>query len=288
MFYPLRSLITHQVSQVPKLPILKIIRYKAFPKLITHIQAVSAPITDSYSLIKYNTPPLSFSQAVAALRAYSLVDKDEYINLKMNINLFDPNKRKQVVQLGPSVILFPNQFTDESSVFILCGDEEGDVAKQSGATGYLEERHFSKLESTKLEHDYYLATETVADVVRTMGKLFKQKTPNRRRGSIVHADKLKEAVHQFLATTDLNLVKSKTEKLQGILNTSFGKLSFTDTMLLENLDKILDNLKEYKDPRLETFILNASLTTEYGPSFILSEDIYMRVNNHTSDTSGLI
>ena len=58
-------------------------------------------------------------------------------------------------------------------------------------------------------------------------------------------------------------------------------------MLLENLDEILEKLKEYKEPRLETFILKAYLSTEHCPSYVLSENCYMRVNKHTADTSGL-
>ena len=225
MFYPVRS-ITNQLFKAPKIPILKFVRYKPFPKLVTHIQGVSPPITDSYSLTKYKTPPLNFSQAVAALRAYSLVDKDEYVNLKLDLNIFDAKKRKQVVQILSSVIVFPNQFTEESSVFILCGDDEVETARKAGATGYLEERQFNKLESMKMEHDYYLATESVAGVIRVMRKVFRQKLPNRKKGSIVQADQLKEAVHRFLATTTLSFEKSKTEKTMALLDMDFGKVNF--------------------------------------------------------------
>ena len=59
-------------------------------------------------------------------------------------------------------------------------------------------------------------------------------------------------------------------------------------MLLGNLDEIMDKLKEYKDRRLETLILSASLSTEYGPSYVMSEELFLRVNKHTPDTTGLL
>ena len=58
-------------------------------------------------------------------------------------------------------------------------------------------------------------------------------------------------------------------------------------MLLANLDEILDKLKQYKGPRLETLILSASLGTEYGPTYVTSEELFLRVNKHTPDTTGL-
>ena len=219
MFHPIKAL-----SRLPKLPTLNFVRHKAFPKLVTHTQAVSAPLTDSYSLTKYRTPPLEFSQAVAALRAYSLVDRDEYVNLKLDLNLFDKNKKKQVVQIVSSVIVFPHQFTDESTVFVLCGDDEVAIAKESGAKGYLEQRYFSRLESLDAEYDYYIATEAVADSIRQYGKIFKSKTPNRRRGSIVKPEMLKECVHRFLATTTLSFFRSQAEKTQALLSMDFGKV----------------------------------------------------------------
>ena len=224
MLFPVRS-ISNQLFNAPKISILKFVRYKPFPRLVTHKQGMSSPITDSYSLTKYNTPPLNFSQAVTALRAYSLIDKDEYVNLKLDLNLFDAKKRKQVVQIVNSVIVFPNQFTEESNVFILCSDDEVETARKAGATGYLEERQFNKLESMKMEHDYYLATESVAGAVREMRKVFRHKLPNRKRGSIVQADQLKEAVHRFLATTTLSFEKLKTEKTMALLDMDFGKVN---------------------------------------------------------------
>ena len=226
MFHPVRS-ITNQLFKAPRIPILKFVRYKPFPRRVTHLQGISPPITDSYSLTRYKTPPLNFSQAVAALRAYSLVDRDEYVNLKLDLNLFDAKKRKQVVQLLSSVIVFPNQFTEESSVFILCSDSEGETARKAGATGYLEERHFNKLESMEMKHDYYLATEAVADAVREMRKVFRHKLPNRKKGSIVQAEQLKEAVHRFLATTTLSFEKLKTDKTMALLDMDFGKVNPT-------------------------------------------------------------
>ena len=146
------------------------------------------------------------------------------MNLKLDLNLFDKNKKKQVVQVQTSVIVFPHQFTDESTVFVLCGDEESEIAKESGAKGYLELRHFSRLESLEAQYDYYIATETVADSIRQYGKVFKSKMPNRRRGSIVKPEMLKDCVHRFLATTTLRFAKSKTEKTKALLNMDFGKV----------------------------------------------------------------
>ena len=226
MFHPVKEAL-NQLVKLPKLPIRYFVRHKPFPKLVTQAQAVSSPITDSYSLTKYRTLPLKFSQATAALRAYSLVDKDEYVNLKLDLNLFDKNKRKQVVQIVSSVLLFPHQFTDESTVFVLCGDEETEVAKESGAKGYLEQRNFSKLESLEAQYDHYIATETVADAVRQYSRVFKNKLPNRRRGNIVKPELLKECVHRFLATTMLSFTRSTADKTQALLSMDFGKVSLT-------------------------------------------------------------
>ena len=57
---------------------------------------------------------------------------------------------------------------------------------------------------------------------------------------------------------------------------------------MENLDEIFDKLEDYKEPRLETLILSASLSTEFCPSYVLSEELFLRVNQHTPDTSGLL
>ena len=229
MFQSLRTL--GHLSQFPKkptLPLLYFVRHKPFPARIRVPFTRSPPITDCYAISHYATPNLSFSQAMDGLRAYSLVDIDEHVKLRMHLDLYgSKKKKKQVVQTFTAMALFPHRLSDSATIFVICQPDEIEGVRKCGATSFLDTNSLEELgEEVAEKHEFFLSTVAAYDQIRpVLGRQLKGKMPNRRKGSVVEVEQLGEIVKKFHSTVTLNCQKFPEDRTKGFIDVDIGKVS---------------------------------------------------------------
>ncbi len=205
-------------------------------------------------------PAYGLKEAVVMLKKTSPVKFDASCEIHMKLGV-DPKQADQIVR---GTVVLPHGTGKKLRVIAFVNEANEKSAKEAGAVDagmHLVE----KIEKGWLDFDVAVATP---DVMKSLGKIAKtlgQKglMPNPKAGTV--SPDVKKMVSEIMK----GKVEFRVDQF-GIVHNTFGKVSFDDAKLEENLKTFISALMQAKPSGVKgTYIESVSLATSMGPGLWL-------------------
>lgn len=171
------------------------------------------------------------TEAIDLLRRCSYAGFDATAEAHLRLGV-DPRHADQMVR---GTVVLPHGTGRVVRVVVFAQGEKAREALEAGADEVGAEDLVKKIEAGWLEFDVALATPDVMGMVGRLGKILGRRglMPNPKSGTITFD--IERAVHEAKA----GRVEFRVDK-GAIIHCRFGKVSFTDEQLLENLAVLVD------------------------------------------------
>lgn len=206
---------------------------------------------DSYTL----------SEALALLKETGNTKFDSTAEVHFNLNI-DPTKAEQAIR---GTINLPHGSGKKVRIAAIVTDDKVKAAKDAGADEAGLEDLVAEFEKGKINFDVVVATPDVMKKIGKVAKTLGQKglMPNPKAGTVT--DKIEEAIKELKA----GRLEYRNDK-EGNIHTVFGKISFKDEELENNLKSYLRVIRDAKPSVVKgSFIKSITLTSTMGPGIRL-------------------
>jgi large subunit ribosomal protein L1 len=200
--------------------------------------------------------PVEPAEALAFLKAARQAKFDESVEVSLRLGV-DPKKTDQTVR---GTLVLPNGSGKTVHVVVFATGPAADAAKQAGADEVGFEEMIEKVKGGWTGFDVAIATPEAMKEVRKLGKVLGPRglMPNPKTGTVT--DDTASAVRE-----------SKAGKLEfrmdrhGNVNVPFGRVSFSEQALAENLEAVLTAIKAERPAASKgTFIRSCTVSTTMG------------------------
>ncbi len=201
------------------------------------------------------------NQAVDLLKNTSTTKFDSSCEIHINLGI-DPTHADQLVR---STIVLPHGTGKKIRVIAFVPDDKVKEAKDNGAVEAGLEDLIEKIQKGFLDFDIAIATPDVmknlAPIAKTLGT--KGLMPNPKAGTVT------TEVGKTINDIAGGRVEYRTDKL-GQIHQIFGKVSFSEDQLKENLKTFIKAVNDAKPSAVKgTFIKTISVATTMGPGINL-------------------
>jgi large subunit ribosomal protein L1 len=202
-----------------------------------------------------------FSEAIALVRATSSTKFDASAEAHLRLGV-DPKYQDQ--QLRATVSL-PHGTGKSLRVAVIAGIDGQQEAKKAGADLVGEDDLIKKIEGGELDFDVLVSTPEAMGKIGRLGKILGTKglMPNPKAGTVT------PDVGKAVTEIKSGRVEFRVDK-DGNLHQSFGKVSFSEKDLEENLRAFLSSVVQNKPSGVKgTYVKAIYLSTTMGPSITL-------------------
>jgi large subunit ribosomal protein L1 len=199
----------------------------------------------------------SLNDAVKMVKGFKATKFDESMELHVKLGV-DPKKSDQQVR---GTYVFPHGIGITKRVICFAEGPAAEQAKDAGAMEVGGEELAKKIQGGWFDFDVVIAHPAMMRHVGKLGKILgpKKLMPNPKEGSVT--PRVAEAVKEFSG----GKAKYRVDDTAN-LHIMFGKRSFDDQKLVENLEGFFTHLQGIKPTTARgTFIQNAFISSTMGP-----------------------
>ena len=233
-------------------------------------------------MAKSKAAPLARRRGKKYAEKAALVEKDHYtvaeatdLLTKVSTTSFDATAEAhiridadttQADQLVRTTVTLPHGTGKTVRIAAFVPDDRIDEAKKAGADKVGNEDLIKEIEGGTIDFDVAVA---VPEVMKGLGKIAKtlgQKglMPNPKAGTVT------TAITKTIQELKKGRIECKMDK-DGIIHVPFGKLSFGAKKLAENLETLLNAIKEARPTGIKsTYILSITIAPTMGPGIRVS------------------
>ena len=211
----------------------------------------------------------TLKEGIRLLKETSAVKFDATCELHLNLN-GDPKKEDQSLR---STLLLPHGTGKTYKIAAVVSDDKVKAAKAAGATAAGLEDLITQFESGKFDYDVILAAPETMKYLGKVAKTLGQKgmMPNPKSGTVTND------IVKTIEELKRGRIEYRSDK-EGNLHTVFGKVSFKEEELENNLKAILKSIRDNKPAGIKgTFIKSMTITSTMGPG------IHLEVNEALSN-----
>lgn len=177
------------------------------------------------------------AEAIALMKKLSTVKFDATAEVHFNLGINPKHAEEQI----RSTIQLPHGTGKKVNVIAFCGDDKVKAAKSAGASEAGAEDLIEKIQKGWTDFDAAVATpdmmKNLAKVARVLGP--RGLMPNPKAGTVT--PDIEKAIQELKA----GRIEFRNDKA-GIIHTIFGKLSFKENELEENLKAMIKAITEAK------------------------------------------
>lgn len=199
----------------------------------------------------------SLSEAIDLMLELNTVKFDPTAEIHFNLGI-NPKHADQQVR---STISLPHGTGKSVRIVVFCSDDKVKVAKSAGAIEAGETDLVEKITKGWTDFDVAVATP---DMMRSLAKLArilgpKGLMPNPKAGTVT------TDIEKTVSELSAGRIEFRNDKV-GIVHTIFGKLSFGKKKLEENIEVLINALKEVKPTGVKgTYIQSVTIHSTMGP-----------------------
>ena len=205
----------------------------------------------------------NIEDAVGLVKSSATAKFDETVELHVKTNA-DTRHAEQLVR---GVVLLPHGLGKIVKVLVFAQADGAISAKDAGADFVGADDLIDNIEKGWLEFDTVISTPEMMGKVGKLGRILGRKglMPNPRTGTVVQSQDLGRAVEE----AKKGKVEVKMDRT-AVIHVAFGKASFEESMLVDNLNSVMDMISRSRPAAVKgQFLKSAYLTSTMGPSIAL-------------------
>ncbi len=202
------------------------------------------------------------NEAIKLLKETSATKFDSTAEIHFNLNI-DPTKAEQAIR---GTVPLPHGSGKKLKIAAIVSDDKVKSAKDAGAVNAGMEDLIDEFSKGKVKYDVIVATPDAMKKLGKVAKILGQKglMPNPKSGTVT--DDPEKTIKELMA----GRIEYRNDK-DGIIHVIFGKVSFKEEELENNLKTILKVVRESKPSSVKsTFIKSISLSSSMGPGIRLN------------------
>ena len=199
----------------------------------------------------------SLDDAIGLIKDMKFSKFDESVDIALNMGV-DPRHADQNIRITTSL---PSGTGSEVIILVLARGPKEKEAKEAGADFVGNDDFIEKLKNGWSDIDKILATPDMMPVLGKLGKVLGPKglMPNPKSGTVTMD------VAKAISELKAGRVELRVEK-NGIIHSSFGKISFEKKDLVENVKMIYGSLMKARPASAKgQFIKKVTLSSSMGP-----------------------
>ena len=206
-------------------------------------------------------------EAISLVKETSITKFDSTVEVALKLNL---DTKKANEQLRGSLVL-PNGTGKTKKVLVIAKGDAAKEAKDAGADYVGDDDMIEKIQKENwFDYDVIVATPDMMAALGKIGRVLGPKglMPNPKTGTVTP--------NVSKAVTDIKkgMVEYKTDTY-GNVHVAFGKVSFTEKQLLENLNFIVSTIIKVKPQTVKgIYIENISISSTMGPGIKVDKNSF--------------
>ena len=213
-----------------------------------------------------NTVYSDLETAIAALKETATTKFIESVELHANLNI-DPKYADQ--QLRTTVTL-PHGIGKQVRIAVLTSEENFEEAKLSNADIVGNDDLIEQITQGNLNFDLLIATPNMMPKLAKLGRILGPRglMPSPKSGTVTST--LTETLNEFKK----GKFEYKADKT-GIVHVNFGKVSFSNQQLIENLKALYQSIEQNRPSGVKgKYFKNLFITTTMGSSIKLETELF--------------
>ena len=208
------------------------------------------------------------SEAIKLLKETSSTKFDSTAEVHFNLNI-DSTKADQAIR---GTVPLPHGSGKKIKIAAIVSDDKVKAVKDAGAVNAGMEDLIDEFSKGKIKYDVIIATPEAMKKLGKVAKILGQKgiMPNPKSGTVTNDPE--KTIKELMA----GRVEYRNDK-DGIIHVIFGKVSFKEEELENNLKTLLKVIRESKPATVKsTFIKSISLSSSMGPGIRLNDTEAMK------------
>jgi large subunit ribosomal protein L1 len=207
------------------------------------------------------TKRYSIEEAIALLKTLSFEKFDASVQVSLNLNV-DPRHADQQIR---GAVVLPHGTGRSQKVLVVTQGPKEKEATEAGADYVGNKEILEKIKGGWFDFDVIIATPDMMGELGKLGKILGPKglMPNPKTGTVTMN------VAQAVADVKKGKVEYRVDK-EGNISVLFGKVSFKEEQLIENLTTLMDLIRKARPAAVKGhYMNNVVLSTTMGPGIRL-------------------
>ncbi len=210
------------------------------------------------------TKRYSVEEAITLLKTLSFEKFDASVQVSLNLNV-DPRHADQQIR---GAVVLPHGTGRSQKVLVVTQGPKEKEATEAGADYVGNKEILEKIKGGWFDFDVIIATPDMMGELGKLGKILGPKglMPNPKTGTVTMN------VAQAVTDVKKGKVEYRVDK-EGNISVLFGKVSFKEEQLVENLTTLLDLIRKARPAAVKGhYMNNVVLSTTMGPGIRLITD----------------
>ncbi len=201
----------------------------------------------------------SRAEAIKLLKETAVTSFDPTVEVHMRLGV-DPRHADQQVR---DVVVLPNGLGKTVRVLVFAEGEDAQLATEAGADYIADDEVIKKIQGGWVDFDVAMAVPSMMGKVGRLGRILGPRglMPNPRAGTVAPGASLPQLIQEAKA----GRVEFRVDRTANI-HAPFGKASFTEEQLLENLQTIINAVKRARPAASKgVYVKRLVLANTMGP-----------------------
>lgn len=204
----------------------------------------------------------ALAEAIALAKSMANAKFDETLEVAVKLNV-NPAKGEENVR---GTIVLPHGTGKSVRVAVFAEGESAKAALEAGADRVGTDDLVEAIQGGWNDFDVLVAQPQLMRIIGPLGKLLGPRMPSKKAGNVL--PDVEKAVEQLKA----GRIEYRVDRT-GVIHCPFGKVSFSDEQLLENLQALLQAIQAARPSTVSgRYILGVAISTTMGPGIKLDLD----------------